>query len=142
MLTTAIESSARSPVQVKMLGVLSGSLILIALLTSGCSSACENQVVDRITSPDNNKVLYIFERDCGATTDFVTHVAVLARSAAFDSDTVGNVFVADSNRGKVKFTVRAKWISPSAIEIAYPSGSRVYKKITDANGIQIAYGLF
>jgi hypothetical protein len=139
MPTTVTERGIRSAIGIAMLALLG---IFIALSTSACSSACGNQVVERIASPDKSKIIYIFERDCGATTDFVTHIAVLAHSDAFGNNTVGDVFVADSNRGKVNFTVHAKWISPSAIEIAYPSGSRVYTKAADVKGVRVSYDVF
>jgi hypothetical protein len=116
--------------------------VLVSLSTTSCSSACGNQVIEQISSPDKTKTLYIFDRDCGATTDFVIHLAILDNSRKFGDGTVGNVFIADSNRGKVTLKVQTKWSSPSTIEIGYPSGSRVYKRKADVGGVRISYYTF
>ena len=142
MSTIAIRVCIRPRIATASLLVICVALVLASFSTTACSSACGNRIVERIASPDKTKTLYIFERDCGATTDFVTHVAVLDYSSSFDNSTVSNVFAADSNRGKVDLTVRARWISPSTVKITYPSGSRVYNRAADANGVHVSYDVF
>lgn len=92
-------------------------LVLATLSLMGCTSACGKQIVERIASPDQTRTL-------------------------FGNGTVGNVLVADSNRGKVNFTVRAKWVSPSTIKIAYPAGSRVYNRAMDTKGVHVSFEVF
>ena len=143
MSTTVINACIRPRISAAaLLAVICVIPMLAFLSTTACSSACGNRVIERIVSPDNTKTLYIFQLDCGATTDFVTHVVVLGDSSSFGNGTVGNVLVADSNRGKVNLTVRAKWITPSTVEIAYPSGSRVYNRAADADGVHVSYDVF
>ncbi|MEK6280524.1 MAG: hypothetical protein AABN95_09255 [Acidobacteriota bacterium] len=53
---------------------------VIVLAASGCAfllrSSCENTVRSEIKSPDGKYVVTLFERNCGATTDFSTIVSL------------------------------------------------------------------
>jgi hypothetical protein len=57
-----------------------------------------------------NSMRVVFQRDCGATTDFSTQISIVVKGKPL-SDTGGNVFVADSDGGKAP---RAGWGGPPA----------------------------
>ena len=54
----------------------------LSLSLSGCVDLCENEIKTEVASPDETKRAVIFERSCGATTPFSTHVSVLNRGEA------------------------------------------------------------
>jgi len=79
-------------------------------LTSGCN-LCGNQEVTRKVSPDGRIDAVVFERDCGATTDFTTQISVVPKGGSVYSG-AGNAFIGDSNHGA---TPSAKWGGPPAV---------------------------
>lgn len=80
--------------------VILGCLSLLALLSFIFPDfdPCVNDMVGQVQSPDGQFKAVIFERDCGATTDFSTQVSIVPTSTPLP-DTAGNVFVADGNHG-------------------------------------------
>jgi hypothetical protein len=81
----------------------------------------------------------VFERSCGATTGFSTHVSVVNGVGPLPKS-VGNVFTADSDHGAVKdMTVSVRWVSQDQLVIRYPARARVFRKETQANGVAVAY---
>lgn len=77
----------------------------------GCSFPCEDTVNTEVESPDGQHIVTIFERDCGATTDFSTIVSLRPRGSSFDGDT-GRIFVA---KGRPR--IRATWVGPGNLRI-------------------------
>lgn len=76
-----------------------GTLLLFAVIglgSSGCAfllrSSCENTVKSEIKSPDGKYIVALFERNCGATTDFSTIVSLRESSTELKSDDLG-IFV-------------------------------------------------
>src|SRR4051812_7395464 len=68
-------------------------IIVIALSLlglSGCgfflASTCTDTIKTEVKSPDGNYAATLYERDCGATTDFSTIVNIRAGSSKFNSD--------------------------------------------------------
>jgi hypothetical protein len=59
---------------------------------------CANEVLQTGLSPDGRLKAVVFERDCGATTDFSTQVSVLPAGEKLPNDG-GNVFTADCDHG-------------------------------------------
>jgi hypothetical protein len=81
----------------------------------------------------------VFERSCGATTPFSTHVSVLDRAEALPH-TAGNIFDADGNHrtiNEVKVTVQ--WLSPKELVLRYPARAKVFSKMTEVHGVAIVY---
>lgn len=68
------------PVVVIAGSVLAFTVICIAVLHFFASEMCANRVAVEAKSPDNRYKAVIFERDCGATTDFSTQVSILLPS--------------------------------------------------------------
>ena len=59
---------------------------------------CINEPIAEYVAPGARAKLIVFQRDCGATTDFSTQASLLKRDARLPSS-VGNLFVADTNHG-------------------------------------------
>jgi len=81
----------------------------------------------------------VFERSCGATTGFGTHVSILNGSDALP-ESAGNIFNADSDHGAAKdMTVTVRWAAPDQLVVRYPARARVFRKETQANGVAVTY---
>ena len=104
-----------------------------------CADPCENRVLSEVPAPTGNSSAIVFERSCGATTDFSTHVSVVKEFGQLRKST-GNVFVADNGHGAVKdMNVTVRWVAPDQVVIRYPAQARVFKKEAQANGVSVAY---
>ena len=111
--------------------------IVAALLTNACASfgMCGNREVKRVASPDGALEAVLFQRDCGATTDFSTQVSIV-RTGERLADEGGNAFVADANHGRAP---RAGWGGPPAsiswrgaraLVVHYHPAARVFRSPT------------
>lgn len=84
----------------------------------------------------------VFERDCGATTDFSTQVSVLPRRAKLP-DEAGNVFVAGT-RGTVPGEgggpeAHVEWEGPDKLTVRYNRNGEVFRKEDRIGKIGIGY---
>lgn len=114
-------------------------IVALAVSLSGCLDLCGNEVKSEVSSPDQRKRAVVFERSCGATTPFSTHVSILDRGEALPHS-AGNAFAADGDHGAVKdMSVTVRWLSPKALVIRYPALASVYHNETAAKGVTIAY---
>ena len=112
-------------------------LSVVVLANTGCfdiTGACANTVVSERPSPDSALRVVVFERNCGATTPFSTHVSVL-ESGVNLPDSSGNVFAADQYR----LETVARWSSPDTIEIRHDSRARVFKREPEIGNVRVRY---
>ena len=104
-----------------------------------CADPCENRVLSEVPGPKGNRAAIVFERSCGATTGFSTHVSVVNEFGQLRKSP-GNVFAADSDHGAVKdMTITVRWVAPEKVVIRYPAQVRVFKKAAQAEGVSVAY---
>jgi hypothetical protein len=109
---------------------------------AGCD-LCGNTPISEIPSPSRQVKAIVFDRDCGATTDFVTHVSILA--TGHRSDDVGNTFIADADHGNAPRgkdggpVVLVHWIDAQTLEIRYHPKTRIYKQERRENGVTVHY---
>ena len=96
-------------------------------------SGCANTEKQRLPSPDGRREVVIFERDCGATTDYSTQVAVLARGAALPNRPA-NAFIYGH-----RMPLRVRWDGPQALTVAYPPGFRGHTEQRRAAGVEVRY---
>lgn len=114
-------------------------LTLVPVFLVGCLNPCGNRVLADIPSPLGTKHAVLFERDCGATTDFSTQLSILNAGEKLESQ-AGNTFIADSNHGHVtSLYVRVKWSAESSLEVNYPEPARVFHNEKHVNGVSINY---
>ena len=100
---------------------------------------CDNTVLSDVNAPSGSTQAVVFERSCGATAGFSTHVSVLNGGHTLPKEP-GNVFGADSDHGAAKdMTVTVRWAAPDQLAIRYPARARVFRKETQANGIGVTY---
>lgn len=73
--------------------VVGGPILFIALLLILTGDGmCGNDAYAEVHSPDHRYKAIIFQRDCGATTDFSTQISILKMDAELKNKS-GNVFV-------------------------------------------------
>lgn len=96
---------------------------VILLLFYGCShlfgDLCGNQILSETYSPNKQLKAVVFSRDCGATTNYSTHVSIMNSWEKLDNGNTGNVFVTDS-------AVIVKWDGDGSLSIEYGSPCRIF----------------
>lgn len=110
----------------------------------GCSGWCSSTVVDSAPSPDRQHDAVIFVSDCGATTSFVTQVALVPAGLSVGVRTP-YVFAATTDHGAAPQgpgggpVVKVAWTSPSAFTVRYDRRAAVFKREPSYQGISISY---
>lgn len=124
--------------------VTGGALAVLHRLGQVGDGLCGNELLGQHPSPDGRLKLVVFERNCGATTGFITHVSVLKASEDL-ANVGGNVFVGDTNQGAAPRgpgggpDVRVRWLSGEAAELRHHASVRVFRAERAVNGIQVTY---
>jgi hypothetical protein len=118
--------------------------LLAALMTcSGCSDSCQNTVVSRSLSPDGKHVAVLFQRDCGVSTSFSTHISIL--NAGNNPVGSGNIFIADDNHGAARVGswdgpwAEATWLSADRILVLYVAESRLFRQNKRVSDVRVLY---
>ncbi len=120
--------------------LVAGSLLAAA----SCGNSCGNQQSAQYLSPDARTKVVVFERDCGATTDFSTQASILPANAPLAREP-GNVFIADSDHGAAPRgpgggpELRVKWLDAGNVELAYHERARVFKAADRIGAVRVRY---
>lgn len=107
-------------------------------------SPCKNELVGEHLSPDGQYKAVIFIRDCGATTGFSTQVSLLRSNMQLKNGS-GNLFIADSDHGKIPSNpkggpeVKIVWQGSKDLYIVHHKQARVFKAENKFNGINVNY---
>ncbi|MDP4527933.1 hypothetical protein Q3O59_02645 [Alkalimonas delamerensis] len=67
-------------------------LMFALVLSFGADGICGNDIYAEIHSPDRRYKAIVFQRDCGASTDFSTQISILKNNAALKNKS-GNTFI-------------------------------------------------
>ena len=82
----------------------------------------------------------MFERNCGATTDFTTQISLVgAGEEVFGK---GNVFIAEGGLSAAPWGgpwAEVKWISPKHLRIKYDASARVFEQKERAGDVRISF---
>ncbi|NID09540.1 hypothetical protein [Fibrivirga algicola] len=118
-----------------------GLLFFAFLQSCILKSDCENELISALNSDDDKLSLFLFTRDCGATT--ATSVQLLLRSKEdnlTDNET-GNIFVADGKPTLESYreAVSVKWISKNVVEVQFDKTLRVFEQDTTWGSTKIKY---
>jgi hypothetical protein len=133
------------------LGVLSGlglCLLFGAMMAlfGLADSLCGNQVIEEVYSPNLKHRAVAFERDCGATTGFSTHIAILPGSAPLADGS--SLFVADTDHGAAPAgpsggpAVQMQWLGEGILEIGHHHAARVLHAERQGLGVALQYRQF
>src|SRR6478672_6457763 len=107
--------------------------LLLPVLASACTPAlCANTITQRISSPNGQYDAVVFTRDCGATTDYSTQVALVRRGTGLP-DRPGNVFISAHQTG-----ARIEWVGPDTLLVHYGSANPTLKAAL-VEGITVVY---
>jgi hypothetical protein len=82
-------------------------------------SACETVIRRSIPSPDGNKSIVLFGRECWATVGFNTQVSIAPTGSSFSADTYPAFFLVSGLQ-----VVMARWLQEKAIEISIIPGAQ------------------
>ena len=122
-------------------GIVAGGVALaVTTLALVWGRVCGNDVVARVPSPDGRHEAVVFQRDCGATTDFSTQVSVV-RTGGSLPDAGGNLLVTgggppDPGGGPV---VRAEWAANRRLRLRVYAQTRVIRAEQEALGVRAEY---
>jgi len=122
--------------------------ILLPLVASlpacaGGSDGCGNDVIARSPSPNGHRNAVLFDRDCGATTEFSTQVSIV--NPGEGPSGAGNAFRADDDHGVAVMGhwegpwAEMKWLAPDHLLIRYAAKSRIFAQESKVSGVQITY---
>jgi hypothetical protein len=129
-------------VVVVCVGIGSFRWVLLNSTSGVWSDMCGNIVYQEIPSPDGQYKVVVFERDCGATTDFSTQVSILGAAQEL-SNVSGNIFVMDGHPDSTN--VQVEWEGDQAVSISYADGYEVkyrQRRFEDSSQVfEIHYGV-
>lgn len=113
------------------------------LFLAGCSDDCSNTPVTALKAPDGRHTAIIFQRDCGASTDFSTQVSVLAAGEGMSEG--GNAFIADADHGAAATGewggpwTEIVWVASDHLVVRYAANSRIFEQDDWVSGVRISY---
>lgn len=89
--------------------------LMLLLLVSCDINLCSNDLIDEVTSPSGKYVASTFERNCGATTPYISIVSLRSANTKFTPEDHENwVF---KIRGRSSLEV--SWVAIDKIKISY-----------------------
>ena len=128
-----------------IIGIIVTAVIYFGIIIySFGSDLCGNEIIETKISPNSTHKIIIFQRNCGATTDFSTQISVLEMDENIENKS-GNIFSADSDHGKAELTAngiintKIKWINEKTVLIEYDKNVRVFQNEESINNINIRY---
>jgi len=128
----------------RILLAASASSVVVLLAMRVFVDPCQNSAFDAFKSPGGRWKVVVFERDCGATTDFSTQASLLPVDSPLPAH-AGNVLGIDPDHGKVevdsqgKIAVKVRFDGDSAVTLAYPASARVLSQITARDGVAVRH---
>lgn len=111
--------------------------LMCALTLLPSCSPCSDAFKSKAVSPDGSLVANVYERNCGATTDFSSMVNVQSASDKFHPDE-GLLFVA-----KGRYVLSVSWTGSRTLLVSCTSCSRnnVYREVSILGDIDVKYNL-
>ena len=97
---------------------------LLFLITHYDQTLCRNEIYHTTLSPDEILKAVIFERNCGATTGFSTHVSIIATDSDLENES-GNIYILKGHPLKVAPLIR--WQTNDQLDIARNKKAETFK---------------
>ncbi len=95
---------------------------------------CDTLIEHVVPSPDNDKALIVFHRDCSATVDSNTQVSVVPSRRSFSFDNYPPFF---GISGKPALNV--VWLSGYRMRIVVPTSEKIFRRSKEIEGISVIY---
>ena len=110
-------------------------VLVCNLIWQASCGLCGDDVKSKATSTDGQLVAYVYERNCGATTDFSAMVNVQSSREQFHGDE-GILFVA-----KGRYDLSVEWTSPRALLITCSRCSRkdVFRQVVAFGDVDVKF---
>jgi hypothetical protein len=106
------------------------------------TSMCRNRPLSEHPSPDGALKVVVFERDCGATTDFTTQATLIPASAGLP-EAGGNLFVADPGKAPRAAwggpSLDVQWLGPRRVALFHDGTAGVSLAETQLGDVSIVY---
>ncbi len=129
--------------------ILSGFVVIVILISLALfwwstESMCSNTEISSTPIPGANYKVVVFERDCGATSDFSTQASIIKVTAKLGNES-GNIFAADCDHGAAPAgpgggpELRVKVVGPNVIELAHHPRIRIFDAQTKYKDFNIKY---
>ena len=125
-------------------------ITMLAALSAACiniTGDCGNEILKEIRSPTGKLKAVVFQRDCGATTGFSTHVSVLPSEQQLPHEG-GNVFAADTDHGKAPSgpgggpIVDVSWTNETELLVRYDKRARASQNQPALAKVHVRYETF
>jgi len=107
--------SLRSAIAALVIAFIGFSSLIYIFLISFPLFECENKIAAFYPSPDERKKLMVFERNCGATTDFVTHILLADFQDKLSNDSVGNILIAKGSSQTLE--IEFEWLNATSVKL-------------------------
>lgn len=114
------------------------AIVLICLYFAGgyildklFGDICGNEIVQKLPSPNGDKVAYIFQRDCGATTGTSYQLSLLDSDEELPNES-GNTFVSNKQ-------FQIKWMTNGKLRVNYKKSSETHEMNKIVNWTKIEY---
>ncbi len=108
---------------------------------------CGNQILKEYPSPSGKLKAVVFERDCGATTGFSTHVSIVQAGNVLENEGA-NLFSADTDHDRAPSglgggpEIRFRWLTDSSAELQHHPLVRIFRAENKVKGVRVAFTTF
>ena len=127
-------------ITISLIIFVTGILIAIVILfLHSMSDMCKNYIHQVNLSPDEKYKAVVFQRDCGATTEFNTQISIVGANNELDNDS-GNIYVIEGPPEKIAPAVI--WQSNSKLVLKCALSGSEFKAVSEwgwFKKIQITY---
>ena len=112
---------------------------------AACVPMLENgpsTLLNEVYNQEKTKKAMVCMNSGNATTDNSIHVFVENPDFALTDNTLGNVFIVDSDHNKAQLdsnSIKLKWLDQETIEILYNSKLRVFKRESKIDRVKVTY---
>ena len=97
---------------------------------------CANQIDQQVYSPERTLKAVVFQRDCGATTGFSTHVSILPADDTLGNEVAGNLYVANGHPSESKLVLQ--WRSETSLMISGYQHDAIKQENT-VEGVKVSF---
>ncbi|CEG26278.1 hypothetical protein [Bacillus sp. B-jedd] len=102
------------------------AIVLIGLYFAGSylldkffGDLCGNDIIQKVPSPNGNKIAFIFQRDCGASTGSSYQLSLLDSDEELPNES-GNAFVSDHQ-------FQVTWLTIDKLRVNYKKSSEIFE---------------
>jgi hypothetical protein len=112
------------------------AIVSVSMVWLSCSP-CEDSLRSKAISGDNRLVASFYERNCGATTDFVSMVNVQSTSDRFDGEQGTLLSVTG------RYNISLEWAGPRKLVITCANCARnnIFRQVIVLGDVDVSYNL-